>query len=146
MTDQPNLNDPNLTLGRYLSWARAQQGLSIRQLEALSGVRRSAIVRLEQNEVEQPSADSLVRIAQTLELNETDVLLLAGITVPKQNASLDVMLRTEYNLSGDAVREAKRDIEAIVAKYRMQPRSSSNEITTSRRRRETNGQQTNEHY
>ena len=125
MTDQPNLNDPNMTLGRYLAWARTQQGLSIRQLEALSGVRRSAIARLEQDEVETPSADSLVRIAQTLELNETDVLLLAGITVPRAHASLDVMLRTEYDLSGDAVREAKRDIEAIVAKYRKQAHSSS---------------------
>lgn len=106
-----------LTLGQVIRQARESAGLSIRQLEATSGVGRMAIQRLEFDEVEKPSADHLVYLAQALELNETDLFLLAGLPVPKQTASLDVLLRTEYGLSEAAVAEAKENIRGIIAKY-----------------------------
>lgn len=114
MNTQPG---PDTTLGQYLRAAREQQGLSVRQLEAMTGIHRNAILRLETNEVDQPSADTLVRLSQALELNETDVLLLAGIAVPKRVASLDVMLRTEFGLPPAAIDEAKQNLAAIIAKY-----------------------------
>jgi transcriptional regulator with XRE-family HTH domain len=117
MKTQSDADDPGMTLGRYLAWARGQSGLSVRQLEAVSGINRGAILRLENDEVEQPSADTLVRLAQVLELNETDVLLLARIAVPKHFASLAVMLRTEYGLPPEAIDEAKRNLAAIIEKY-----------------------------
>jgi transcriptional regulator with XRE-family HTH domain len=108
-----------LTLGQVLRQAREAVGLSIRQLEATSGVGRMAIQRLEFDEVEKPSADHLVHLAQALELNETDLFLLAGVSVPKQIASLDVLLRKEYGLSEAAVTEAKENIRDIIAKYNL---------------------------
>lgn len=122
MNDERNKPDRTrraapLTLGQVLRQAREGAGLSIRQLEATSGVGRMAIQRLEFDEVEKPSADHLVHLAQALELNETDLFLLAGVSVPKQTASLDVLLRTEYGLSEAAVAEAKENIRGIIEKY-----------------------------
>ncbi|MGB9050559.1 MAG: helix-turn-helix transcriptional regulator [Pseudonocardiaceae bacterium] len=109
----------SVTLGQVLRQVRESAGLSIRQLEATSGVGRMAIQRLESDEVEKPSADHLVHLAQALELNETDLFLLAGVSVPKRTASLDVLLRTEYGLSEAAVVEAKENIRDIIAKYNL---------------------------
>ena len=108
---------PASSLGTYLHDAREAAGFSKVQLEAMSGVGRMTIQRLEADWYQEPSPDDLVRLAQVLELNETDLFLLAGLPVPKQTASLDIMLRTEYGLPPEAVEEAKRNIADIVAKY-----------------------------
>lgn len=106
-----------VTLGSFLKQARESAGIARRQLEALSGVGRMTIQRLESDYYDEPSPDDLVRLARALELNDTDLFLLAGLPVPKQAASLDVMLRTEYGLPPEAIEEAKRNIADIVAKY-----------------------------
>ena len=108
-----------LRLGQVLRRAREAAGLSIRQLEATSGVGRMAIKRLEFDEVERPAANHLVHLAQALELNETDLFLLAGLPVLKHTASLDVLLRKEYGLSDAAVTEAKENIRGIIEKYNL---------------------------
>lgn len=105
------------SLGAFLRRAREAAGLSKLQLEAMSGVGRMTIQRLETDYYDEPSPDDLVRLAKALELNETDLFLLAGLPVPKHTASLDVMLRTEYGLPPEAIEEAKRNIADIVAKY-----------------------------
>lgn len=108
---------PQPTLGQVLRQAREAAGLSVRQLEATSGVSKTAIGRLEQDEVEKPAADHLLHLAQALELNETDLFLLAGLPVPKRTASLDVMLRKEYGLPPEAIQEAKRRIQDLIDEY-----------------------------
>ncbi|MGH3938713.1 MAG: helix-turn-helix domain-containing protein [Pseudonocardiaceae bacterium] len=105
------------SLGAFLRRARETVGLSKLQLEAMSGVGRMTIQRLETDYYAEPSPDDLMRLAKALELNETDLFLLAGLPVPKGAASLDVMLRTEYGLPPEGVEEAKRNIADIVAKY-----------------------------
>lgn len=104
-------------LGAFLRQAREAAGLSKLQLEAMSGVGRMTIQRLESDYYDEPSPDDLVRLARALELNETDLFLLAGLPVAKRAASLDVMLRTEYGLPPEAIAEAKQNIADIVAKY-----------------------------
>ncbi|MCA1703788.1 MAG: helix-turn-helix domain-containing protein [Actinobacteria bacterium] len=106
------------TLGEFLKQAREAAGLARRQLALMSGVGRMTIQRLETDwYAEAPTPDDLVKLARALELNETDLFLLAGLPVPKRTASLDVMLRTEYGLPPEAIAEAKQNIAAIVAKY-----------------------------
>jgi transcriptional regulator with XRE-family HTH domain len=111
----------NVSLGQYLARARHKQGFSIRQLAQLSGVNRGAIARLEGDEVEQPSADTIVRLGRALELNEADLLMLAGIAVPTQAASLDVMLRQAYGLPPEGVERVKHTIEALLKEYNAAP-------------------------
>jgi transcriptional regulator with XRE-family HTH domain len=105
------------SLGAFLRSAREAAGLSKLHLEAMSEVDRMTIQRLETDYYDEPSPDDLVRLARALELNETDLFLLAGLPVPKRTASLDIMLRTEYGLPPEAIDEAKRTIAELVAKY-----------------------------
>ncbi|HEX3778335.1 MAG TPA: helix-turn-helix transcriptional regulator [Pseudonocardiaceae bacterium] len=107
----------SVSLGTFLREARETAGLSKLQVEAMSGVGRMTIQRLESNYYSEPSPDDLARLARALELNDTDLFLLAGLPVPQQTASLDVMLRAEYGLPPEAIDEAKRNIAAIVARY-----------------------------
>src|ERR1044072_8815508 len=102
MNDKGTSGNP-VSLGEYLRGAREAAGLSKLQLEAMSGVGRMTIQRLEQDYYQEPSPDDLVRLARALELNDTDLFLLAGLPVPKRTASLDVMLRTEYGLPPEAI-------------------------------------------
>lgn len=108
---------PTSSLGHYLAAARRAAGLSVRQLERLSGVHRAAISRLENNCVDQPAAESLLKLARVLELNDTDLLLRAGLPVPHSRASLEIMLRAEYGLPPAAITEAKQQLQAIIEKY-----------------------------
>ena len=57
------------------------------------------------------------KLARALELNATDLFLLAGLPMPNQSASLDVMLRKGYGVSDDEVPELKRQIEALIAEH-----------------------------
>jgi transcriptional regulator with XRE-family HTH domain len=115
----------SVSLGTFLREAREAAGLSKLQVEAMSGVGRMTIQRLESDYYNEPSPDDLARLARALELNDTDLFLLAGLPVPKQAASLDVMLRAEYGLPPEAIDEAKRNIAAIVAKYDRKHTSSA---------------------
>jgi transcriptional regulator with XRE-family HTH domain len=121
MNDTDQTGQERITLGTFLRHAREDAGLSKLQLEATSGVGRMTIQRLEADWHQEPSPDDLVRLARALELNETDLFLLAGLPVPKGTASLEVMLRTEYGLPPEAIEEAKQNIAAIAAKYDRQP-------------------------
>ena len=107
----------DLTLGQHLEAARQQAGYSLRQLANISGVHVSVVNRLLKDIVEQPVPDHLVALARALELNATDLFLLAGLPVPEEAASLDIMLRKGYGVSDDEVPELKRQIEAIIAEH-----------------------------
>jgi transcriptional regulator with XRE-family HTH domain len=119
MNDQtePGGQPERMTLGSFLAQARQEAGIGRRQLASMSGVGRMTIQRLEADYYREPSPDDLVRIAHALELNETDLFLLAGIPVPKKTASLEVMLRTGYGVSSKEVPELKRQIEALIAQH-----------------------------
>ena len=110
--------EPQPTLGAYVRHARIEAGLSLRQVETLTGVGRMALSRLETGAlVQPPTADDLNKVARVLELNETDLFLLAGLPVPKQTASLDIMLRKGYGVPDEAVPSLKDEIEILIARY-----------------------------
>lgn len=110
--------EPQVTLGSFLQHARLESGIARRQLAAMSGVGRMTIQRLETDYYHtEPSADDLMRLARSLEINETDLFLLAGLPVPKKTASLDVMLRTGYGVNANDVPALKQQIEALIAEH-----------------------------
>ena len=107
----------SLTLGEYLVQMRTEAGISRRELGRLSGVGRMTIARFETNWFKDPPPDDLMRLGRALELNQTDLFLLAGLPVPAQSASLDVMLRRGYGVADDDVPELKREIETLIAQH-----------------------------
>jgi transcriptional regulator with XRE-family HTH domain len=108
----------DVTLGQILRQARQAAGFSIRELEALTGVGRMTISRLETDaHVTPPTAQDLSRLGQALELDEVQLFALAGVPAPRQLTSLDAMLRTEYGLPPAAITEARQQLQAIIEKY-----------------------------
>lgn len=107
--------EPTPTLGQHLEAARQEAGYSLRQLAALSGLAMSSVNRLLKDEVEQPSPEHLAALARALELNATDLFLLAGLPVPREAASLEIMLRKNYGVSDQELPALKRQIEALIA-------------------------------
>ena len=110
-------NKDETTLGSVLETARQEASLTLRRLAALSGIPMSTVNRLLKDEVERPSPAHLQHLAKVLELNPADVFLLAGLSLPSEAPSLEVMLRTEYGLPPEAIAEAKRDLGRIIEKY-----------------------------
>ena len=105
------------TLGQYLDEARGRAKLSVRQLETITGIHRSSIDRLLRDEVDEPVPENLVRLANALELNTSDLFLLAGLPIPQELPSLEPYLRAKYDLPPEALAEANRTIQQILAKY-----------------------------
>lgn len=62
-----------------------------------------------------------MRLGRALELNETELLKLAGIAVPLHATSLDVMLRTECGLPPEAIERVKQTIDAVLDEYNQPP-------------------------
>lgn len=108
--------DNSERLGGMLRRARETAGLSIRQLEAQSGVARSVISRFEREGT--GSANNLLALARSLELRASDLFSQAGRALPKFNPSLPAMLRAEYDLPPEAIKEIQQNIELIARKYR----------------------------
>jgi transcriptional regulator with XRE-family HTH domain len=118
------------TLGETLRAAREEAGLSKLQLEAMSGVGRMNISRLEADWYQEPSPDDLVRLARALELNATDLFLIAGLPIPDEAVSLDIMLRKGYGVSDADVPDLKRQIEDLIAQHTPDKRRKDNERNT----------------
>jgi transcriptional regulator with XRE-family HTH domain len=106
-----------LSLGQYLEQAREEAGISLRQLVAATGIPQTTINRLLKDEVEKPNPEHLARLADALELNPSDLFMVAGLPIPQGMPSIDALLRAEYDLPEEAVAEARRNIQAIVEKY-----------------------------
>lgn len=105
------------TLGEWLKAARERAGFGTYHLSKISGVNRSAIVRLEADEVEEPLPDYLVKLANALELNVADAFIKARLPIPTELPSLEPYLRTKYNLPPEALAEAEKSLAQILARY-----------------------------
>jgi transcriptional regulator with XRE-family HTH domain len=110
------MNDSNAKrLAGTLREAREASGLSVRQLAAQSGVAKSAISRFEVEGT--GSAHNLLSVARALELRESDLFARAGRTLPRLTANLPAMLRAEYDLPPEGIKEVQQSIEAIARRY-----------------------------
>jgi len=105
-----------MTLGQYLEHARQQADLSIRQLEAESGVPRTPITQLLKDRVEKPNPDHLIRLAGALKIDAGELLAFLGIqpSLPEPR----VYLRQVTDLPYEGIIEVEAAIEEITAKYR----------------------------
>jgi len=95
-------------LGQYLRAHREAAGLSVRQLASRVGVDHGYLVRLEGGQKSNPSADLLYRLAETLELDNTQLLSFIGIKPSTSLPSAPVYFRHKYGMNpADAKRLAQ---------------------------------------
>lgn len=107
-----------MELGQYIKRAREGKGLSIRALAALTQSDPSGIKRLEEGETLSPSPDRLARIARALEVDVQDLYAYAGYSVTQGLPTMDVYLRTKYNLPDGAVKELDDYFKYVESKYK----------------------------
>lgn len=105
------------TLGELIHQARERAGLSLRNLEAITGISRTMLHRLELNQVDDPSADTLLRLADALELNSDDLFILMGHQPSTDLPSLTPYLRSKYRLPPSGLAEASQALRGILEKY-----------------------------
>lgn len=105
------------TLGQLIRQARERAGLSLRNLEAITGVPRATLHRLERGQANDPSTDTLLRLADALELNSDDLFILIGHQPSADLPSLTPYLRSKYRLPPAALAEASQALREILEKY-----------------------------
>lgn len=105
------------TLGALIRQARERAGLSLRNLEAITGIPRATLNRLELDQVDNPSPDTLLRVAEALELNSDDLFTFVGYRSRTDLPSLAPYLRTKYRLPPNALAEASQALQGVLEKY-----------------------------
>ena len=110
-------------LGAVLRSRREAASLSLRKLEALSGVTNVFIVQLEAGRVAKPDADKLTRLGAVLGLTLAELFAAADIADPSELfPTFTPYLRARYGqLPEDAVAEMTKAFGRIAKKYGVDP-------------------------
>jgi HTH-type transcriptional regulator, competence development regulator len=74
-------------LGKYLSTARKQAGLSLRAVEAVTHISNAYLSQLENGKVQEPSPNLLHKLAELYHADYQMLLGLAGYPVSKPSSS-----------------------------------------------------------
>ena len=105
------------TLGRYVQRQRQALGLSIRGLAAAAGVDSSGLSRVERGLMNDLSPAYLHKLARALEVDPTDLYLMAGYTEAKRLPAFAPYLRAKYELPEEAVEQVQAFFDFVNAKY-----------------------------
>lgn len=107
-------------LAAMLRTARQTAGLSIRRTAERAGIHHAGLARIELGE-QHPTAETLLRLAQVLELDEADVFALAGYRLPERLPSFPAYLRTKYRMPPEAERDLNAYFTTLAERYRIEP-------------------------
>lgn len=116
-SDEQTDNRDLVELGRRLRAAREASGLSIRRLAERVGVHHSSLARIEAVEFEKPSYATLRRLAVVLEIDEADLLALAGYTTSDLLPALPAYLRAKYDLPPEAAAQLSDYFDYLAERY-----------------------------
>lgn len=108
---------PPVTLGTFVRQARERADLSLRNLEAITGIPRAKLNRLEHGSKIDNEPDVLQRLAEALELSSDDLFALAGYRPSEKLPSLTPYLRAKYHLPPKALAAASEALREIMDKY-----------------------------
>ncbi len=98
-------------LGALIKAKRAEAGVSLPKLEALTGIDDGLLSRMESGLILTPSPDKLGRIADALKIPLADLYALADYAAPSQLPSMRPYLRTKYR---ELPEEAAEQLDAYV--------------------------------
>src|SRR5579859_6410950 len=106
------MSEPTATLAKKLARLRQRSGLSVRQLEDVSGVSRAVISKTE-NGLRMPAATTLQKLATALGVDASELLTAAGYTRSKAETlpAMQPYLRTKY---GHLPPEARQELIEVL--------------------------------
>lgn len=73
------------SLGRILKDARELKGISLRELEAQSGISNAYLSQLENDKIKKPSANTLYKLSELFNMNFDSLMISAGIVEKKKD-------------------------------------------------------------
>ena len=106
-----------VSLGELVRQAREGRGWSLSRLAERVGVHRASINRIESGEFVQPAIDIVQRLAVALELDEADLLALAGYRIPERLPTLPAYLRAKYRMPEEATRQLTSYFAFLTERY-----------------------------
>lgn len=112
---QSSGTDP-VRLEDVLRTAREDAGLSVPRLADRAGLHRSGIARIEAG-AQHPTPDTLLALAEALELDESDLFALAGYRLPDRLPSFPAYLRAKYRMSDEAATQLNEFFGFVRDKY-----------------------------
>lgn len=105
-------------IGAFLRSKREALGLSMRDLEAISGVGNSVIARFETGQFGRLDPDKLARLSRALGVPLNDVLAAGGITSGADLPRYGVYLRTRYQeIPEEEIAKIERYFARIAHRY-----------------------------
>lgn len=108
---------PN-TFGEIIRSARETAGLSLRDMAAETGISKSILGRMEQDEVQSPNPNTLQALAATLDIELVDLYAAAGYTPAAGLPSFAPYLRSKYrNLPETARAEIEASFTRIAKRH-----------------------------
>lgn len=107
-----------LALAKVLRDKRAALQLSMRQVEAVSGVNSATIVRLERGGILAPQPETIKALAAALDLAVSDLFAVADWVPAKELPSFRPYLRAKYGqLPESAVAEMETFFERLARRH-----------------------------
>lgn len=105
-------------LGALIRESRTAAGLSLRQLEELTGIDDGLLTRMERGVILTPAPDKLGRVAEALNVPLADLYAIAGYDAPSELPTLKPYLRTKYRkLPASAADELEAYAERLAKKH-----------------------------
>ena len=99
------------TLGKVLKSSRSNIGLTLRQIEEVSGISNAYLSQLENDKIKQPSANILYKISKIYKVELNDLLYAAGIIqdAPKKSNINDLDFIQKIAYSADNLNESQKE-------------------------------------
>jgi transcriptional regulator with XRE-family HTH domain len=119
-------------LGELVRKAREAKGLSLRTLEAETGVARTWLVYLEAGRSLEPSSDRLARVAEALGLDPARIDRVSGSYLARSLPTVRTYFRSKGKATPAELDELEQVIADVQAKYRTPERRGGSPAAASR--------------
>lgn len=105
------------TLGEVLRAARHATELSVRQVARAAGIHHSYLTKLENDQIDSPSASYLQRLADVLELDASELLGFIGVEPASTLPSPRIYFRRKFGMTDAEAASLSR----LIAQYTKPP-------------------------
>jgi transcriptional regulator with XRE-family HTH domain len=104
------------TLGTYLRAKREAAGLTLRELEQLTGISNGYLAKLENDQKDNPSAEKLQRLAEVLEVDASELLAFIGVEPSSSLPPARIYFRRKYGMDSTDAEALARLVEEYTSK------------------------------
>ncbi|MDQ6613304.1 MAG: helix-turn-helix domain-containing protein [Actinomycetota bacterium] len=117
------------TLGQVLAEGRSNKGLSLREVERVTGINNAHLSQIEKGHITQPAANVLWVLAGVYDLEYAKLLRLAGLAGPNANSRLS-LANAALHVFGDLTPEEQEQTLEFFDELRKRRATPASEETS----------------